>query len=258
LVTVKFFGGAKKSFSADQITIDQDGLTIEDLLDTILKDKPKTTPELDIKNILVAVNDVDSSVLEGNMTVLKSNDVVSIIPIIHGGVSQRTQFDVSRDRVELMEISKQQNFGPNFLTSLRIKFPKLCIQGISSQFILNKTHTKKILSISLAAKKNDVLLSKKIETDLLMRFTGNNQISEAIKTVGIKKGKDFFLIAIGKKTLLDQLYKVVTPYLKQNYFSKNNNSFLKKHYHLSKKQINAIISNAPVEDLLVEKASILV
>ena len=36
MVTIKFVGGAKKSFSTDQLEIDADGITIENLLELIL------------------------------------------------------------------------------------------------------------------------------------------------------------------------------------------------------------------------------
>ena len=41
-------------------------------------------------------------------------------------------------------------------------------------------------------------------------------------------------------------------------FLKNNNSFLKKHFNISKKHIDTVYSQNPLEDILVEKASILI
>ena len=54
-------------------------------LDILQKLKPEGTPDLDENNILIAVNGVDSSAIDGKATKLKPDDTVSIIPVIHGG-----------------------------------------------------------------------------------------------------------------------------------------------------------------------------
>lgn len=86
MITIKFLGGAKKSFGSESISIDSDSITVKTLLDHLISIKPENTIELDTKNILVAVNGVDSSALKGLDTLLHANDTVSIIPIIHGGM----------------------------------------------------------------------------------------------------------------------------------------------------------------------------
>jgi len=182
--------------------------------------------------------------------------VVSIIPIIHGG-STRTQFTTLKSQVELVLI-KNKTAKIDFLNTLRKKFPNLIIQGISTRFLLSQEHAKKIITISLVAKKKHLLLSKKLETDIIMRFAGTTQISQAIKTVGIKENNDFILILIGREFLLNKLYNELKPFLNLNTFTKNNSAFLKKHFHISKTQMNSIISKTPLEDLLVEKGTILI
>jgi len=253
LITVKLFGGAKKIFSTDQITVNQNSMTIQELLDFLVKNKPENTNDLDTNNLLVAVNGVDSSTLGGFTAKLKANDTVSIIPIIHGG-STRIKLLVDNKTVEIFAIKKQ---GSNikFLDELREKFPNIVIQGISSNFILNQDHIKKIILVSLYARKHDLLLSKKLETDMLMRFAGTNQIIEAINTVGVKSNKDFVIIAIGKKPSLDKLYTFLKPSITT--LAKNNQSFLKKQFNISKKQLGTVLSKTPLEDLLTERAAVL-
>lgn len=85
LITVKFFGGAKKSFGTDLISVKLDYVTIRDLLKHLLSIKQQDAIDLDTKNILVAVNGVDTSALNDMDTITRAGDVVSIIPIIHGG-----------------------------------------------------------------------------------------------------------------------------------------------------------------------------
>ena len=106
-------------------------------------------------------------------------------------------------------------------------------------------------------KKNNILLSNKLEIDILMRFALTTQISDAIKNVGIKSDDNFILIAIGNKNTLNSLYNELLP-LSVNLFSKNNCLHLKKYFKITKKHVDSIHSKNPLEDILVEKAAILV
>ena len=102
------------------------------------------------------------------------------------------------------------------------------------------------------------MLSKKIETDILLRFAVTTQISEAIKSAGRKMSMDFLIIAIGKKSSLSRLYFELKPSLNQKPLSRNNQTFLKKQFNISKNQLSAVQSKDSLEDVIVEKAAILV
>ena len=256
MIIVKFVGGAKKSFSAEELEIDKSDITIQNLLDLLLELKPENTPELDIENILIAVNGADSSAMEGKFTKLKNNDLVSIIPVIHGGSPKKLSFEILKKHIQVIEIKGQKEIDVKFIDQLRKKYPKLQLQAVSSPFILNNYHLQKILSLSIESEKNNVLLSNKLETDILMRFALTKQISVAIKDAGIKPKNNFILIAIGNKKMLNSLYSELSPLIVE-LFTKNNSTFLKRHFNISKKQYNSIYSNYPLEDLLIEKAAIL-
>jgi tRNA threonylcarbamoyladenosine modification (KEOPS) complex Cgi121 subunit/molybdopterin converting factor small subunit len=254
LITIKLFGGAKKSLDMSELRTEFDNKKISDLLEYLLSIKPKNT--LDTKNILVAVNGIDSSALQGNQTILHTDDVVSIIPIIHGGTNKRFQFKIHVVYVELFNIKNQEEKNYDLLDSVRKKFPNLTFEAISSKYILSQTHVQKIIGLSLYAQKHKILLSKKLQTDILLRFAATTQISEAIKKTGIKAKKDFTIIAIGKKTSLNQL----CAHLKNNLCSvdyKKNSKFLQKQFNVSKKHLTAVDSKTPLEDILVEKATVL-
>jgi len=257
MVTIRLLGGAKKSFSTDQLELDVDGVTIERLLEMLLKIKPENTPALDTNNILVAVNGADSSAMDGKMTIVKRGDLVSVIPVIHGGSNKKILLAVGRKQIQALEIKGNKKIGVSFLDDLRKEFPKIKLQGISSNFVLNQNHLKKILSISVLSEREDILLSNRLETDILMRFAATGQIADAIASVGIKPGKNFILIAIGNKTTLNRLYQKLTP-LTVEIFSKDNSSFLKKHFKISKTQLNSIHSKNPLEDTLIEKGATLI
>jgi len=256
MIIVNFTGGAKKWFNQPELTVEKNNLSIQELLEYLIEIKPKDSISFDDKNLLVAVNGIDSSALSGFQTKLKQNDVVNIIPVIHGGSQQRIKFKISNQNIELFEFRKNKNLQKNFLDDLRTEFPDLVIQAISSNFILNRDYVKKILSLSIFAKKHGILLSKKLEIDILLRFACTTQINEAIKNHGIKKDQNFLMIVIGKNIHLNKLYQKMLPNL-INPFSNNNSNIVKNHFNISKESINTINSKTPLEDLLVEKASIL-
>ena len=256
MINVNFIGGARKSFQTDSLEITQKIETISELIKYLISRKPENTPDFDGKNLLIAVNGVDSSALAGIDTKLNSNDVVNIIPIIHGGSKTNVSFDVNNHKIGLFEINKS-NSNKDYLISLRKKFPKLYLQAISSKFILDKEHAKKIISISINKKLKNQLLSEKLETDLLLRFASTTQINDAIKNVGLSKSQNFILIAIGSKSYQKKLSEIINDDL-DIIFKKNNQNFLKNYFQISSKTLNSIESKTPLTDLLVEKASILI
>ena len=256
MITVKLVGGSKKSFLTENLQIDKSDISIQELLDLLLKLKPIDSPKLDVKNILITINGVDSSAMDGKSTMVRNNDFVSIIPVIHGGTSKKFTFKISSKQIQVIEIKGQSTIDVKFIDDLRKKYPKIQFQAVSSSFIMNAYHLKKILSLSFVSEKNNILLSNKLETDILMRFALTKQISDAILTAGIKPKTNFILIAIGNKKTLHSLYLDLSP-LSVNLFIKSNNVFLKKYFKITKKQLDIIHSKNPLEDLLVERAAIL-
>ena len=255
MIVIKLLGGAKKSFGKDLIQTDHDNITIAKLLEYLLAVKPNNTLDLDTKNILIAVNGADSSALSGHETILHSGDVVSIIPVIHGGA--RLQFKIISNNVELYCVKNHKGRNYAFLDNIRKQFPNIMLAGLSSKNLASISHAKKIISVSLYAKKHGLLLSKKLETDILLRFAATTQISLAIKMVGIEQQNDFIIIAIGKKSSLDNLHNLLKSNLTQINYAKNS-KHLEKQFKITQKHLDAVDSKFPLEDILVEKASILV
>ncbi len=257
MVTVKFVGGAKKSFSTDQLELDINDVTIERLLELLLEIQPKNTPIFDTNNILIAVNGADSSTMEGKMTLIKNSDLISIIPVIHGGSNKKIVITTGKKLIQIVEIKGNKKINVSFLDNLRKEFPTIKLQAISINFILNSYHLRKILLISTKSETEDILLSNKLETDILMRFAATKQIADAITSAGIHQKNNFILIAVGNKKVLDILYRKLTPLIVE-IFSKDNSSFLKKHFNITKRQLDSISSKNPLEDLLIDKAAILI
>ena len=74
MIIVNFTGGARKSFQTNSLKINQNLCTISELIVYLISQKPENTASFDRKNLLIAVNGIDSSALDGNNTQLKSND----------------------------------------------------------------------------------------------------------------------------------------------------------------------------------------
>ena len=257
MITVKLLGGAKRSFLSDKLSVEKNLISVSDLLAFLQNLVEKNMPLFDTKNILVAINGVDSSALQGNETSVKDGDIVSIIPIVHGGSKATVSFRVSNYNVALVRLGAPLPDPIKLLESLRAKFPGITLQGIQSKYALSVRHIIQVIEISLAASKAGTLLSNKIETDMLMRFAASRQISEAISKVGLQKDSDSILILIGNMSTINkavvslgQMVKPMTP------FPKNDN-FLKKEFKITKKELDCITSKEPLEDLLVERAAVL-
>src|SRR5438552_1587288 len=146
MITVRFLGGSKKSFLRDNLTIEEGFMAVSDLLNHLQKIIPKNLPPLDVNNILVAVNGIDSLALQGKNTNLKDGDVVTIIPLIHGGSVNRKRFTIVDTNVELMLLKKTVDDPIHFLVSLRGKYPSLTIQVIQKEFSIAKKELDCILS----------------------------------------------------------------------------------------------------------------
>ena len=247
-------GGAKKSFDTDHIEVNVDKISISQLLDYLEQIKPQNTLKLDKKNILIAVNGADSSSLNGIDTILRSGDVVNIIPVIHGGA--RIKLELESQNIELFNVKGKKGKNHDNLIEIRALFPNIVMQGLSSKNIASILHVRKVLSASFIAKKNNMLLTKKFETDILLRFASSTQISHAIKLAGIENSDVFTIIAIGSKYQLDKLYSYLENILTKVDYTKNK-SYILKQFNITKKHLEIIDSKNPLEDLLGEKATVL-
>ena len=108
-------GSLKKTFSNNQLIFKMNDSTIQDVVDYLIKHQSGDNNDFDGKNVMIAVNGKDSSALNGLETIVKSGDIVTIIPIIHGGANTRIQFKIGQNFIELFEISKFIKYDKNYL-----------------------------------------------------------------------------------------------------------------------------------------------
>jgi len=148
-----------------------------------------------------------------------------------------------------------------FIRSIRAINNRVAVQAIDANFAAGKEHVLSILQQSLQAKKNGIMLSKRIETDVLLRLACTNQISKALDYIGLKDGiNDVLIIAIGKLADL----KVVQKYLVKNYRLRNvlklsakKKRLLFSHHKIGRDEISACIDDNKLASILVERANLL-
>lgn len=258
MITVKLLGGSKRSFGSDKIEFDKKSLVLSDLLSLLQNMVQDGRPSIDTGNIIIAINGVDSSVLNGNKTLVTDGDVISIIPVVHGGTKLSISFRISNSRVELFRLGKNRVSHRRLLDDMRARYPSLLIQGVRAKYVLSSRHARRVIEVSLEAQRVGTMLSKKTETDMLMRFAATRQISGAIDKAGMREGEDSILIVIGKKPLVNKLCSEIGHALKPVEPFPKNDAFLKKEFGIRRKELGCVLSANPIEDLLVERSSVLI
>ena len=84
LITINLLGGAKKIVGASSLVFNRSIASISEILEFLQKNAIEAKI-LDLNNILIAVNGIESSALSGNDTVAKTGDVITIVSVVHGG-----------------------------------------------------------------------------------------------------------------------------------------------------------------------------
>lgn len=84
MITVDLRGGIRKSIGFPQLSLEEDGISIDDMIDYI-ENKYGLSGEIKKNDIMVAINGVDSSILGGGQAKITSGDVVTILTVVHGG-----------------------------------------------------------------------------------------------------------------------------------------------------------------------------
>lgn len=85
LITINMFGGAKKIVGTSSLVFNRSIASISEILEFLQKNAVESKI-LDVNNILIAVNGIESSALSGNDTIAKTGDVITIVSVVHGGI----------------------------------------------------------------------------------------------------------------------------------------------------------------------------
>lgn len=84
MITVKLLGGARKIVGKDQVSLEIQSISVSEILET-LRSMSSNSDILNSSNMLIAVNGTELSILGGLNAQVKDGDVVSIVPVVHGG-----------------------------------------------------------------------------------------------------------------------------------------------------------------------------
>lgn len=149
-----------------------------------------------------------------------------------------------------------------FMEKLRSINKNVAVQAVNSDLIAGTEHVLGILQQSMEARKRNILLSKRIEVDILLRLACTDQIERALDRIGLREGKNNVLvIAIGKLNHLMTLRK----YLTTNYSindsvltpSKRKIKIISEIHGISKTELGMVNGKNKLASILVEHASLL-
>lgn len=84
MITIKLLGGAKKAVGKGVLSVEKESMTINEILQ-MLSSISSNSNVFNSNNMLIAINGVESSILGGINARVSTGDVVSIIPVVHGG-----------------------------------------------------------------------------------------------------------------------------------------------------------------------------
>jgi molybdopterin converting factor small subunit len=85
LITINILGGAKKIVGTSSLMLNRSNASISEIL-AFLQDNAGESKILNVINILIAINGIESSALSGNDTIAKTGDVITIVSAVHGGI----------------------------------------------------------------------------------------------------------------------------------------------------------------------------
>jgi hypothetical protein len=85
LITINLLGGAKKAVGSPLLVYEKPTASIAEIVSFLQHNARTSHDSLKLDNILVVVNGVESSALPGNKMLVEQGDIVTIVPIVHGG-----------------------------------------------------------------------------------------------------------------------------------------------------------------------------
>jgi molybdopterin converting factor small subunit len=84
-VAIKFIGTTHKFYGSKEYKVELEEEAIVSILINKLKVEFSTDENLDNSNMLVLVNGKEISIVNGLQTELRDNDIITFIPVSHGG-----------------------------------------------------------------------------------------------------------------------------------------------------------------------------
>jgi molybdopterin synthase sulfur carrier subunit len=182
MITVKLLGGAKKAVGKPAVDLDWPSASVLEILDylTTISAEPHLLQRC---NLIITLNGVDSASLQGDSTMVKSGDKVTIVTIVHGGKG----FVLDGYHLLIAGVLRILYDPGKLVDILRGRHGNVSIQAVNANAVYGKEHLIGVLRITLEAERRKIMLANRREIELLIRLTGTNQIEEAIRRAGLKK-----------------------------------------------------------------------
>jgi tRNA threonylcarbamoyladenosine modification (KEOPS) complex Cgi121 subunit/molybdopterin converting factor small subunit len=183
MIKVRLLGGAKKAVGKPEVSLDGSSMSVFEILKALrgISSDPRL---LQPNNLIVAVNGTDSAALQGENTLAKDGDTVTIVTVVHGGSDAL-----------IIGIAKIAGDAGKLVDHLRGINKDVLVQAASADAVFGVDHALGALRIALEAEKRKIMLANRVETELLLRIACTNQISEAMKNAGLKTGSAGCIIA---------------------------------------------------------------
>jgi sulfur-carrier protein len=84
MIIIKLLGPIQRALNMNTLYLDKSDISISNII-SYLRNKAIYPDLIDEKNILIAVNGIQSSLLPRFVPVIRTGDVVTIASLIHGG-----------------------------------------------------------------------------------------------------------------------------------------------------------------------------
>jgi tRNA threonylcarbamoyladenosine modification (KEOPS) complex Cgi121 subunit/molybdopterin converting factor small subunit len=193
MITIRLLGGAKKAVGKPTVDFDKRSASVAEILQ-YLAGISTDADLLQPNNLIVAVNGVDSAALQGQGTMAKSGDTITVVTVVHGGANHA----LDGNHVSVIGISEVSEDGGKLVDKLRIRHGSVSIQAVDAGAVYGAGHVLGVLRMTLEAEKRKIMLANKRETELLLRLACTDRISEAMKRAGLKKDAPGCLVAFSE------------------------------------------------------------
>ncbi len=137
-----------------------------------------------------------------------------------------------------------------FINNLRSLYKDTIIQVIDINTVLDEEHIKGIIKQVLEAYERNILISNKIETEILLRVACTNQIHKALEFASAKNNSLAALIIVTKdQTIIDD---IVNNYKLSNIEYSDKRTIMLLEYH----NLKDVIINK-IRSILLERANLI-
>ena len=197
MIRVRLLGGARKAVGRDVVEITAESLPVAEMLG-ILKSQSALPAMLKRENLIIAINGADAA-SRGDSAQIRDGDEVTVVTVIHGGAKSASPYIVEKiGNSFVMVIGIAEIPWTNetaFLKQLR-SLSSATVQAVNFRSVYSVGHILGAVAIALQALEDGILIANTLETEILLRLAGTNQISEAIRRAGVKPGSGAFVIAL--------------------------------------------------------------